>query len=431
MANPVREKVYALPLRSKLLDWLKSSPQKIATAQQWHGMLNNLQNIRKEELERSNLSFSTSWLDPNDQIEKQELINAGSDYLWSCQPTLHSFCSKAFLPSLDMKTMTGQLPKRIEGKARRFVEKATNCYRHPSMGYWIVRTTYEDVITVAPNWIVLDHKGTMLNSCWFPSALEAFDAMHQHIRTNLREYGRDEPFTLYGEYSFLGGKNYQEWFIRLPDWPLPYRDTHFKLSQLLVHIRTTHRIDQEGRSLLMVEEIQSPWHADIRKNGSTKEKTEIGKDGRVADAPFSKEWHELAIKAVIHIAVSQNINHIGFTTGKQQCERWWNMKGLMNLYDMDIPKCLNKIATQFDCTNDWSTITTRRPVGRLRRTQIGEWVLMDSNNLPISPPVLNKDIALYYLNDRSTPVKEQIQLLRVSSALRRAVSAGNIPLFGW
>jgi len=431
MIAPVKAETYNLPLRSKLLDWLEASPQQVATAQQWHGMFNNLQNIRKEELDRSNLAFSMSCLDQSESINKEELIDTGTDYLWSCQPSLHAFSEKAFHPSLDMKTMKDELPKHVEKAARRFVEKALNCYQHPTTGYWIIRSNYEDVITTAPNWIVLDYQGKMLSSCWFPSALEAFDAMHLHIRTTLRDYGQDVPRTYFDEYAFLGGKNYQEWFICLLDWPIPYRDAHFKLGQLLVHIRTTERTDENGRHLLMVEEIQSPWHADIRKHGSTTIKKEIGKDGLVADAPFAKEWHELAIKAVITLAVTKNFDQIGFTTGKQQCERWWNMKGLMNLYDLDIPKCLKKIAAQYDCANDWTTISTRIPVGRVRRTPKGEWILQDANKSPITPPVQNKDVALYWLNDQSTRVKEQIRLLQVSPALKRAVTAGKIPLFGW
>ena len=431
MNAPVHAKAYKLPLRSKLLDWLEASPQKVASPQQWQGMLNNLQNVRKEEIERAELTDFNFYYKPDSHIGKEELIEIAECKLASCRPTLKSYWNQAFRPSLDVKPVTDKLPKRIEPKANRFVEKAQVCYQHPSIGYWIVRSGYEDIVTVAPNWIVLDHKGKMLNSCWFPSALEALDAMHQSIRKTLKGYGQEQPIACFDEYAFLGGNNYQEWFICLPKWPLPYRDGHFRLNQLLVHIRTTERIDHDGRPLLMVEEIQSPWHADIRKHGSTTDKNEVGKNDLVADAPFAKEWHELAIKAVIALAVKQNCAQIGFTTGKQQCERWWNMKGLMNLYDLDIPKCLKKIGAQYDCANDWTTIATRKPIGKVRRTPKGEWIVQDANKAAITPPVKSKDVALRFLNDRSTPVKEQIRVPQVSPALKQAMTAGEIPLFGW
>lgn len=431
MNTPVHAKAYRLPLRSKLLDWLEASPQKVASPQQWQGMLNNLQNVRNEEIERAELTNFNFYYKPDFRVGKEELIEIAECKLASCRPTLKSYWNQAFRPSLDVKTVTGQLPKRVEKKAKCFVEKAQVCYQHPSIGYWIVRSGYEDIVTVAPNWIVLDYKGKMLNSCWFASALEAFDAMHQSIRKTLNAYGQEQPIAWYDEYAFLGGNNYQEWFICLPKWPLPYRDGHFKLNQLLVHIRTTERIDHDGKPLLMVEEIQSPWHADIRKHGSTTDKGEVGKDDLVADAPFGKEWHELAIKAVIALAVKQNCAQIGFTTGKQQCARWWNMQGLMNLYDLDIPKCLKKIAAQYDCANDWATIATRKPIGKVRRTPKGEWIVQDANQAAITPPVKSKDVALRFLNDRSTPVKEQIRVLQVSDKLKHAMTAGEIPLFGW
>ena len=431
MNAPVHAKAYHLPLRSKLLAWLDANPQHVATAEQWQGMLNNLQSVRREEIERAELTDLDCYYKIEQRIDREELIDVAKDKLAACRPILKSYWNTAFRPSLDVKTITDKLPKRIEPKAKRFVEKAQTCYQHPSIGYWIICSNYEDIVTVAPNWIVLDHKGKMLNSCWFPSALEAFDAMHQSIRKILNGYGHDQPDTYFDQYAFLGGTNYQEWFVCLPKWPLPYRDGHFKLKQLLVHIRTTERVDDDGTPLLMVEEIQSPWHADIRKHGSTTEKEEVGNNDLVADAPFAKEWHELAIKAVISLAVSQNFARIGFTTGKQQCERWWNMKGLMNLYDLDIPKCLKRIAAQYDCANDWTTIITRKPIGKVRRTPQGEWIVQDANKAAITPPVKSKDVALHFLNVRSTPVKEQVRVLHVSDKLKHAMTAGEIPLFGW
>lgn len=431
MNAPIHAKAFRPPLRSKLLAWLEATPQHVATTAQWQGMLNNLQSVRREEIERAELTDLDFYYKIEQRIAKEELIDVAEDKLVACRPTIQSHWKHAFRPSMDVKTMTDQLPRRVEAKAKRFIEKAQTCYQHPSIGYWIICSNYEDIVTVAPNWIVLDHKGKMLNSCWFTSGLEAFDAMHQSIRKILHGYGQELPDTYFDQYAFLGGKNYQEWFIRLPKWPLPYRDGHFQLTQLLVHIRTTERVDHDGKPLLMVEEIQSPWHADIRKHGSTTDKNEVGKDDLVADAPFAKEWHELAIKAVISLAVTQNHTHIGFTTGKQQCERWWNMKGLMNLYDLDIPKCLKKIAAQYDCANDWTTIITSKPIGKLRLTPKGEWIVQDANKVAIAPPVKNKDVVLHFLNLRSTPVKEQVRVLQISDKLKHAMTAGEIPLFGW
>lgn len=435
MNAPVRAKASRLPFRSKLVDWLKASPQKVASPQQWQGMLNNLQNVRNEEIEQAELTDLNFYYKPDFRIGKEEIIEIAECKLASCRATIQSHWKRAFRPTLDMKIMSDQLPKRVEAKARRFVEKAQTCYQHPSIGYWIVRTGFEDLATIAPNWIVLDHKGKMLLSHerhrgWFPTAIEAFDEMHRAIRKRFDEFGSERPSTLYDQYALMGGKNYQEWFICLPNWPLPYRDGHFGLKQLLVHIRTTERMGQDGQPLLMVEEIQSPWHADIRSYSQLAEEDK-DENNAVSDAPFAKEWHELGIKAVIWLAIKQGFAQIGFTTGKQQCERWGKLDGLLNLYEQQIPKCLKKIASQYDCTNDWTTIVTRKPTGRIRNLRPGEWEVLDAKRTPISPPVNNKDVALFYLNSRSTPVKEQIRVLQVSDKLKQAMTTGGIPLFGW
>ena len=181
----VHAKAYNLPLRSKLLDWLETSPQQVASPQQWQGMLNNLKNMRNEEIERAELSDLSFYTKPDFHIGKEEMIEIADGKLALCRPILKSHWKSVFRPSLDVKIMTGKLPRRIEPKAKRFIEMAQTCYQHPSMGYWIIKSDYVGIVTVAPNWIVLDHQGKMLNSCWFPSALEAFDAMHQAIRKTL------------------------------------------------------------------------------------------------------------------------------------------------------------------------------------------------------------------------------------------------------
>ena len=135
----------------------------MAASQQWLAMLNNLQNVRREEKERSGIiDHLAKHHVPAEPIQVERLMDFIGKKLCSCHPIIQSDWERAFRPSLEVKNMTDQLPKRLEAKAKRFVEKAQACYQHPSIGYWIVRTGYEDLATVAPNWIVLDHKGKLV-----------------------------------------------------------------------------------------------------------------------------------------------------------------------------------------------------------------------------------------------------------------------------
>jgi len=103
----------------------------------------------------------------------------------------------------------------------------------------------------------------------------------------------------------------------------------------------------------------------------------------------------------------------------------------MNLYDSDIPKCLRKMASLFDCANDWATIVTNKPDGRIKYTGKDGWVVLDADGKPITAPLKNKDVALFFLSQRGAQVKEKIRLLQISPTLKHAMNTGNIPLFGW
>jgi hypothetical protein len=55
----------------------------------------------------------------------------------------------------------------------------------------------------------------------------------------------------------------------------------------------------------------------------------------------------------------------------------------------------------------------------VRRTSKREWIVQDANKTAIAPPVKSIDVALHFLNVRSTPVKEQIRVLQISPVLNK------------
>lgn len=71
----------------------------------------------------------------------------------------------------------------------------------------------------------------------------------------------------------------------------------------------------------------------------------------VPDAPFKKNWHELALKRMIQHAVESGHDEIHITPGATQAERWGasgdGAKGFHDLYDKQIPQFLNKFGKQF------------------------------------------------------------------------------------
>ena len=153
-----------------------------------------------------------------------------------------------------------------------------------------------------------------------------------------------------------------------------YQSGHFDEPNILAHMRVTDRTI-DGKKTLFVEEIQSDWHQAGRKKGYNEPKAlaEIekqrqilldkkdyysklaepyaaqGKDsppevvegwtmaanglqeldkkqsalGRaVPDAPFKKNWQELAMKRAMQMASEGGYERVAFTTGKQQADRY-------------------------------------------------------------------------------------------------------------
>ena len=144
-------------------------------------------------------------------------------------------------------------------------------------------------------------------------------------------------------------------------------------------VRFGSTVDEDGNTVLVIDEVQSKRHQDARekgyrvadvdkwlednnvkvsefdryykftKNGRTDKKwakglfhNDIEKAKRlyvagytktdIPDAPFEKNWHELAMKRMLRYAAENGFDKIAWTTGEQQAERY------------DLSKTLDEIA---------------------------------------------------------------------------------------
>lgn len=140
-----------------------------------------------------------------------------------------------------------------------------------------------------------------------------------------------------------------------------YISGHYKNDpNLLAHIRVQDFKTPEGKKVLLVDEVQSDWHQEGRKKGygdSLKEGYKLAeqepgffllnregssmpvafgpkeevmeqaqKIGAVApgvpDAPFKKNWHELAMKRVLDYAAENGYDTVAITPGAEQAKRY-------------------------------------------------------------------------------------------------------------
>lgn len=144
----------------------------------------------------------------------------------------------------------------------------------------------------------------------------------------------------------------------------PYISSHYKTDpNLLAHIRVQDFTTPEGKKVLLVDEIQSDWHQEGRKKGyklSSEETAPMDSEYRalihknsearavglepdpkdveraeqledalikadsskIPDAPFKKNWHELAMKRVLDYAAENGYDTVAITPGAEQAKRY-------------------------------------------------------------------------------------------------------------
>lgn len=138
-----------------------------------------------------------------------------------------------------------------------------------------------------------------------------------------------------------------------------FNSSHFEQPNILAHIRFNERTDAEGKRVLFIEEVQSDWHQQGRKQGYTsgalteaeslrrqkdifdrfdagtitreqrnEELSRLSDDRQglrgVPDAPFkaTDEWAMLAFKRMVRWAAENGFDSVAWTTGEQQAARY-------------------------------------------------------------------------------------------------------------
>jgi hypothetical protein len=94
-----------------------------------------------------------------------------------------------------------------------------------------------------------------------------------------------------------------------------YYGSHWDEPNVVVHARTDIRRTPDGRKILFIEEVQSDWIGEVRRDLAL---TQIIP---VPDVPWKNDWYGLAIKRLLRMAAEEGCDGIAWTTGKQQVER--------------------------------------------------------------------------------------------------------------
>jgi len=88
-----------------------------------------------------------------------------------------------------------------------------------------------------------------------------------------------------------------------------WRDGHDQYSNIpnpIVRLRINERTTVDGKRMLFIEEVQAPQKKEFEKMPTL----------------FQKNWREIAFKWALRTAADNGFDSVGYTTGKQQAERY-------------------------------------------------------------------------------------------------------------
>ena len=197
---------------------------------------------------------------------------------------------------------------------------------------------------------------------------------YQKEADKLVRQGLADPAVAHFEYTLPGGENYREMLIKDPQGEFEGVPAHFHGEpNIIASMRLKDRTGPNGEKLLHLEELQSDWHQQGREKGykSNASEEEVRnaynaqeynavpfdelrpedrayeikkyRQSGVPDAPFKKNWEEMAIKRLIHHAAEKGYHGIVMTPGKEQADRYSLAKHIDALhYNPDTHRLIGK-----------------------------------------------------------------------------------------
>jgi len=431
LLNSAPESLYSL-----LKNRISELPQQHASAKQWLSTINNMQQkgIRKEELDWTNIiPFLKK---QNDRvISKNELINT-INYsnirleLSSEQVVDHN-------GDLYFKEVAKYMTHQAVHRAALNLDEACICilrYVDLISDYRVglIKTRNNDHhMALNKYWFALDRHGRVINNPetsdhFFGSSDEAIIACNKHRRHHTKTDSGNRFYNRYDYVSLYGGNNYQEWLVSLPDYQRIFFGAHFIDHNVLMHIRTTIRTDDNNRKLLFIEELQSDWHQSGHTHGY-----DNCAWGKIANAPFKKEWSALATKIMLIHACEKGYDGIAWADGNIQEMRYAKqLQAIKRHYDQEVPACLNKLGKKFNVSVEKARINTRDPWLNLVKTK-NKWRVTDGQGkFETRDKYHSRDEAMAVISRHCRSIKLQVPVFYINNKMRKQIIRNGLPLFG-
>lgn len=340
-SGPIRQAATAAmtksekPFYSALERSLSSISQNKASGEQWLGMLANKGGVKPDELQWSGIG---EFLAGKPSVTKAEIDSFLKDNPFGVQEVVRGGRSKidqAFAlakehgwkrwEDIDASTQAKYL-QRVSREAGDIPTKYHD-YQLPG------GENYREVLMTLPE------KKFSRND---PRVLE---------EAKLAYHEKDIPKLTDAQWQMLRARAARRNGDKLDE---PYRSSHWDEPNILAHMRMNDRTI-DGKKSLHLEEIQSDWHQAGRKKGYKQnfskveadelqrlrnkppseittndnrrmaellERRDVADKGGIPDAPFKKNWHELALKRAIREAAENGYERLSWTPGEAQAARY-------------------------------------------------------------------------------------------------------------
>ena len=175
----------------------------------------------------------------------------------------------------------------------------------------------------------------------------------------------------------------RDWWIVLDDWPLTYHPRHFRTRNVLAHVRSSIRLTADGRRVLFLDEVQSDWHADL--HAQSRGLVIEANKGKVAEAPFAKEWPLLTLKIMLWWAQRCGADGLSWSSAEMQEARWSGHGPPGLLYRKLLPDAAIALAKALHITMGPARLRVRTGT---RTVELGTrgWEVRSQNGCAVTKP---------------------------------------------
>lgn len=420
--------VFCVPhIFSTLQQRLRGMGNSKAGGEQWIKTIENFQKkgLRAEELDCSNLIPDLSLAHDDDEqfsaIELAKLCDF-KELRISVIPVISDAQQQLRFTSSTVKKLnrTKNLPKALASAPR-------SVFRFDAvLGYHIDEVEQESLWGTDKSWQAVTFKGAVIRNrsgrTGFQTVEAAIALANDHAKMH---YPKRMALGRFNHLAWTGGQDYREWLITLPYLPASYLSGHFKVRNVLAHVRCDVRQGADDERVLMLQEVQSDWAQRARRAASVG----VMKADDEVPPPFMKEWSALVMKLMLLHAAYHELDAVAWTRGAQQVHRWNGLgaAGLIELYDRTLPKEVNRIMKHLGgaCEPLGVFVPTNFSI---KQTENGYEVYSPNNELLGIAPTLED--ARVFVPDQGHELLFDVHGVRLPVATRKTILDSGFPAWG-